>query len=506
MASSLLFGFCVLSLTLAASGLHSSDQPLMFASLGDSVTLPCGVPSITSRSSVSWTWPETVTEVVKAGQVTELYVPRFNLLQDYSLQIHHVELNDAQLYSCESGGLSSRVSLHVLQIDKENTPSADMLELHCYLNTHKGHVSCNNRGINTTWITEDNKPLNGGRFTFEYVSECFSKLIIHKKLTDHYRKWRCQLNQNQTVKARASYTTTVKGTEHHPEQVSNRIYSLCVQSVTSFVFTLDGQEEVFAVVSESVSLTCGNTSSLSVGSRVEWGMSSHTLVGDRSPDKKQIEASHINKDFSLDISRVNPLHAGGYQCSESAGHQVLNKIKLHTLDVTSESSSGGGNLTLTCVLTCSEECEKDFNLAWSGSGPNCTQSTLMHINNTLMKSLLVTSLSMVSDELICSVHREGELMASKRWFTVNTLQTPAWLAFPLGLLLVFMSAGGLYMYIKRKHNKDAGTGNERSSIGMTHIYEGIEDHSYAEQHQQRNTNIEAATTTDSFYDLLQAVN
>lgn len=87
----------------------------MFAALGESVILPCGLPSNIPCSAVSWKRPETVTEVVKAGVVTEMFIHRFGLLQDCSLKIHHLELNDAQLYSCESGRLSSEVSLNILQ-------------------------------------------------------------------------------------------------------------------------------------------------------------------------------------------------------------------------------------------------------------------------------------------------------------------------------------------------------------------------------------------------------
>ncbi|XP_074539359.1 uncharacterized protein LOC141800594 [Halichoeres trimaculatus] len=475
MASSPLLRFCLFSLTFSAARLQSTGYSPMFASLGESVTLPCGVPSITSCSSVSWNRPETLTKVVKEGLVTEEFAPRFSLLQDCSLKINHLELRDAHPYSCESGGLTSGVSLSILTITEEKT--SDELELHCSLNTYIGYIACINRGMNTTWVTEDNKPLNGSRFTSEYVSECFTKLTIHKKLTDHRRKWKCQMSLNDTVKSSITYTTEIK----------------------------DGLEEVFAAVGESVSLSCGDTSPLGVGSRVEWKMGSQPLIGDVPRDQQQTEAFHVNEDFSLGINKVSPLHAGDYQCSESVSQKVLNKIRLHTLNVTSESSPGGGNLTLTCELTCSKECEKDFSLTWSGSGPNSMQRSLIYNNNTLMKSLKVSSLSMAPGGLICSVYREGELMASKRCCTVNTLQTPvwlAWLALPLGLLLLFMSAGGLFVYFKRKRNKDAG--NELLNIGMTHIYEGVENDSHEEQHQQRKPGRESATT-DSFYDLLQAV-
>ena len=158
--------------------------------------------------------------------------------------------------------------------------------------------------------------------------------------------------------------------------------------------------------------------------------------------------------------------------------------------VTSERGPGGDNLTLTCVLTCSKDCSKDFNLTWSEGGQASWQSGLLRENNTLMKRIFVPVLSTASDELTCTVRREGAVVASKKWHTVSrkyascycclfswikpehkhtcfwfrmtkvlistALQTPAWLALPLGLLIC-IAAGGLWVYMKRKHNKDAGT-------------------------------------------------
>lgn len=46
----------------------------------------------------------------------------------------------------------------------------------------------------------------------------------------------------------------------------------------------------------------------------------------------------------------------------------------------------------------------------------------------------------------------------------TALQTPAWLALPLGLLLVLLGVGGLFMCFRRKHNKDAGN---QSGQGIT---------------------------------------
>ncbi|XP_074510067.1 uncharacterized protein LOC141779222 [Sebastes fasciatus] len=471
MVSFLSLGLCLLSLTETAAGLQSFDHLVMFAILGDDITLPCGVPSIKSCSSVNWNMAGKFQSVVRAGRVT---APRLGLLKDCSLQINHLVLDDARLYSCDSGVLNSSVSLQILEVAENLTPVDGKIELHCFLNMYKGLVTpCDNKGIHIKWSAEDNTPLNGNRFSFKNASECFSKLFITKKLTDHHRKWKCQLTQNDTVKATISYTTTVK----------------------------DGLEEVFAAVDESVSLSCGNTSSLAVGGRVKWAVGERTLTDDISLYKGQTEEFHVNKDSSLVISKVSDLHAGDYQCSESTDQQkMFNKVRLHTLDVTSERGPGGDNLTLTCVLTCTKECGKEFNLTWSEGSQNSWQSGLMNHNNTLIKRLFLPVLS--SDELTCFVHREGDVMASKKWRAVNPLQTPAWVALPLALLIC-VTAGGLYMYVKRKHNKDAG--NEQPSIGMNHIYEVVEDANDEEQHQQRQTKRGAVATTDSFYDLLQAI-
>ncbi|KAG7475841.1 hypothetical protein JOB18_038400 [Solea senegalensis] len=388
----------------------AAGQLVIFTSPSDSVTLPCGIPSVSPCSSVHWTMSGefgSVTEVVKAGAVTA--ANRLDLLQDCSLRMNRPELNDARLYSCRSGTLESRVSLRILELTESPTPEEGTVELQCFLNTYKGHVPCNNTGIHINWSTEDNTPINGDRFHIKNPSECFSKLIIKKKVTDHHRKWRCQVTEKDVLKATISHTTTIT----------------------------DGVEEVFAAVG-------------------------------RAP------------------------------CSDTTDQRkVLNQVRLHTLDVTSQCEMGEDILTLTCVLTCKVKCEKYLNLTWSGRHHDSWTSSLMTDNSTLTNKLTLSGCAMSLDEITCSVQREGAVMASKKLHSVNSLQTPAWLALPLGLLLC-AAAGGFY--IKRRSNKDEA--NERSSIGMTHVYEVVGDVNNEEQQPRR----EAVTTTDSFYDLLQAVN
>ncbi|XP_029958654.1 uncharacterized protein LOC115396775 isoform X2 [Salarias fasciatus] len=410
-------------------------------------------------------------EVVKAGAVTKT-VHRHKLMRNCSLQIAGLLLSDAQLYTCDSGKINSSVSLKILQVTEKADPATGTIELHCFLSSYKGYEACDNStGVHIRWSSEDGSPLNGDRFRFDYPSHCFSKLIIAKKPTDHRRKWKCHLTHDHVLTV-TSYTTTVK----------------------------DGLEEVVAAVGQSVSLSC-NTSSLDVEVSVEWTVCENPLTDRNSPDCGQIRTSHEMKDSSLVISKLKAVHAGQYQCSESGGqHRALDRIRLHTLDVVAASGPGGDNLTLMCVLTCATQCEKDFNLTWSKRNHRGQQSELIAVNNTLVRTLFLP-VGSVGDEMMCSAYREGALMASKEWQEVNSLQTPAWLALPVGLLIC-AAAGGIYICMKRRRKKAAA--KDSPSIGMTHVYDVIQDND--EEQQQSRQRQEAGQATDDFYHLLQPVN
>ncbi|GLD63552.1 casein kinase II subunit beta-like protein [Lates japonicus] len=141
MISFLLLGLCLLSLTWATAGVLSSDHLVVFALPRDSITLPCGIPSIRSCSSINWTMAGhfgTVTEVVKAGKVTAPSFDRLSLLSDCSLKIYHPALDDARLYSCDSGSLKSGVLLLIPEIAENPTPQEGRIELQCFLNNYKG--------------------------------------------------------------------------------------------------------------------------------------------------------------------------------------------------------------------------------------------------------------------------------------------------------------------------------------------------------------------------------
>lgn len=56
-----------------------------------------------------------VSAVASAGSVMAPYRLRFALLQDCSLMINHLILNDARTYWCHSHGINSSVSLHIVE-------------------------------------------------------------------------------------------------------------------------------------------------------------------------------------------------------------------------------------------------------------------------------------------------------------------------------------------------------------------------------------------------------
>ncbi|XP_076016744.1 uncharacterized protein LOC143008745 isoform X3 [Genypterus blacodes] len=432
MISYYLLNLCLFSLTQATFGLQlSADHLVMFASLGDSITLPCVIPSC---SSIDWNM------IGQHGLVTRVVVAgRLSLVKHCSLHINHLEIDDARDYTCHSGTFNSSVSVQILEISQTSTEKAK-IELHCSLNTFVGLVpTCPHSGINIEWLTEAETHINGSRFHIKEVSKCFSVMTINLKPTDHQRKWKCQLTQRDSVKASTTTTTTIE----------------------------DGIQEVFAAVG-------------------------------------QTEPFHVNKDFLLVISKVSAMHSGNYQCSFPTDDQkVTNKIRLHTVDITSESNPEGDNLTLTCMLTCAAtQCEPDFNLTWSGNIQHSWRSKVTHVNNTLISKLFLPDPQKSLDQFSCSVSREEVIMATKKWQTVNKLQTATWSILPLGLLLCAVT-GGICVYIKRKHNKDAEN-KQAASVGMTNIYETVEDVNNEEIHQQSQR--QRSTTSDSFYDLLQAVN
>lgn len=224
--------FLIFSLTHTAVGLQSSDHLMMAATIGDDVVLPCRIPDIKSCSSVSWTKAGDLTsQVVSAGRVMPPNNHKLSLRWDCSLRVSQVTYDDARTYICSNGVQNANVSLYIVALNIVNASKEGTVELHCSLNTYRGYSPCKNRNIHIEWSWEDNTPLKGHRFISENPSECFSKLLIHLKPTDHQRKWKCRLFQNSTLKAAISKTTTIQGTKLYFTQSKYSSLTRCIESV-----------------------------------------------------------------------------------------------------------------------------------------------------------------------------------------------------------------------------------------------------------------------------------
>lgn len=430
--------------TLTETALCTSD--VMVATLGGSVTLPCAASNGPHCSSVTWTRINSDLPLVSAGQER---APNIKLLRNCSLQISNIHDTNVTTYKCGDGKNISSVDLRILDITEKNDTAEGQIELHCFLNSNLGLMpepECNMTGLLVNWVMAENNTAirkNSSRFNFERSTNCFLKLYIRpKKKTDHHRKWRCQVSQNGSAKATASYITTVK----------------------------NGLEEVFAAVGESLSLSCASTSSLSL------------------TEKGQTTSTTYSPPASF-ISYVSPVAVGDYY------HCINNKkssnIRLHRFQIISELEPGGKNLTLSCVLTCANGmCDEDFDLTWSED--HRMYSNLSRVKGSLIIKLSIPLIQLGSAEAVCFVLREGFQVASKRWRQNNSVPSVAWIMVPI-LLLCVAAVGVFWVCRKRKHNEDPET------IGMTSVYEEVKD--YEPPHKR-----EAVTSNDSFYDLLQAVN
>lgn len=430
--------------TATETVLHSSGQ-FLFVTPGDNVTLPCAGSS--RCSSVNWTKTyytgNLPSALVSFGRVTTPD-PNITLLRDCSLQLRSIDIDDATTYVCDNGIHKTTTNLRILCITELVT--AHQIELQCFVNDYIGLAKdCNKSGLQVRWLAEDHTVIKQGlkRFQLKEESHCFLKLFIFKKRTDHQRKWTCEVSVNGSAKATVSHTTTVA----------------------------DGIEEVFAAVGESLSLACTNTSSLG-------------LTG-----KGQTGTSITFTDSAAIIRKVSPLYAKEYDCIDKEKGEAY-KIRLHTLDITSELDPSGEKVTLTCVLTCANStCDEDFSLTWSQEEMN---SSVVNVSGSLISNL---SLPLGPGERVCSVLREGVRVATKKWHRDDSLPGLVWIAIPLALL--FVAAAGLFcVYKKRKHNEDAE--QLQDHIRMSHVYEDVTE--CEPQHKR-----EAITSNDSFYDLLQAV-
>ncbi|XP_034765504.2 uncharacterized protein LOC117433889 [Acipenser ruthenus] len=195
---------------------------LRYSSLGETVTLPCMRFQEYENSFIYWIFSqrsETASELALGEKITVKQperAARLEVLPDSSLRIHHLHTEDAGQYECQQHvnrnyhTRGTPVVLTLLTITAD--PGRDLkrgtaLALQCTL-------VCNGvapDNVELTWVDDEGTALQGDRFKIT-PSRTHSTLSLELHISDHNRRWRCNLTEGGEVKASYSYTTTLTDT------------------------------------------------------------------------------------------------------------------------------------------------------------------------------------------------------------------------------------------------------------------------------------------------------
>ncbi|KAI1886087.1 hypothetical protein AGOR_G00210410 [Albula goreensis] len=459
---------CVGVLLLIGLRCQSCAGSKVYSSPGASVALPCGTRVHGPCSKISWKYKEKFfffRDLVESGKVIDMKMGRLRMGADCSLHISDVSFMDGGQYMCNDGATSANTTLQLLNITV--TPNTGLnagaqASLSCFLSEASGSAVCNHTGIYLSWMGETGNELQGNRYSISHPTLCFSKLEVKLKRTDHNRQWKCQLTEGKEVKTAYSYITKLK----------------------------DGADEVFAVVGESVTLLCSDSTSPGVGESLRWSWQKKELItanqgGDVtvSDNGKKTEFK-INPDSSLAIKAVTAAHSGYYECSlfnDSGLISIRRRILLHTLHETTDLPSAPPedvNFTLTCSLTCAAACDEDINLTWShSSGEQQQGGAVVKINNTLISQLLVPK-SQASRTSTCVVLREGAEIANLKSPVQGVDYTVPVIIICMTALLLFVIAAGIFLW----RSRETFTGSPCTNVRMVNnapLYEECGEPAYS---------------------------
>ncbi|KAK1151737.1 hypothetical protein AOXY_G32046, partial [Acipenser oxyrinchus oxyrinchus] len=203
-----------------------------YASLGETVTLPCAGFQEYENSFIYWIFSqrsETFFELALDGKITVKQperAARLEVLPDSSLRIHHLHTEDAGQYECQqyvNGRLykgGTPVVLTLLTSKFTADPGRDLkrgtaLALQCTLVCNGGIADCSSApdNVKLTWVDDEGTALQGDRFKITPY-RTHSTLSLELQKSDHNRRWRCNLTEEGEVKASYSYTTTLTGIIH----------------------------------------------------------------------------------------------------------------------------------------------------------------------------------------------------------------------------------------------------------------------------------------------------
>ncbi|XP_069054108.1 uncharacterized protein [Lepisosteus oculatus] len=390
--------------------LGSAQGQQLFSSEGGNVSLPCD--GVSSCDSVSWKYnsrsgPET--QLIENGQVVTTQTDRagrLTVLSDCSLHIHNLKSDDAGQYTC---GLHSTrrktVSLSLLSVDP--SPTGVILSLYCRLYPDVDSAECN-KNLRLTWVDEQGAELKDQRFRIGGASPCESVLTVKLRDSDRDQAWRCDLREEDELKASVQY------------RLSERP-------------TVWGLREVFAPEGGSLHLPCLLTADLEEGQKLVWTFQRFktsrsetlfTLANGGPPLRGQIDDRvQMAQNTSLLISQVQTQDSGVYKCSRYRDTRLLQEhqsVALNTLSVSADHTGEvqpGSTITLTCSLTCGLGCGHT-ELSWRDSTGVALQGSASERAAQTVRARIVRQ-PQGPERILCIAIGDGAEITSVQEWTID---------------------------------------------------------------------------------------
>ncbi|XP_067305961.1 obscurin-like [Pseudorasbora parva] len=214
-----------LMLGFHTSGIIGANKTDVFSTSGENVRLPCN-NALSDCTSTTWNYNRDSSQTVELinGGIKKNDTERRERLSvgsDCSLNIKNATQEDYGLYTCrqyvngQQQGNYAPVYLHFLHVSVSSSSSQSEIRsgrsvtLSCQLYSY---FPCDtlvlSEGIQLMWVNQANVNLmTDSRYQILFSStHCTSTLTTTLLNEDHNREWRCQLTQNNQLKASATIT------------------------------------------------------------------------------------------------------------------------------------------------------------------------------------------------------------------------------------------------------------------------------------------------------------
>ncbi|KAJ8341551.1 hypothetical protein SKAU_G00338420 [Synaphobranchus kaupii] len=217
-----LLSWLLLNILLLVTGVSGEDLTV-YSSVGDAANLPCNHNHrYLDCSSIMWgsSNPElrTTIELVTDGKVRDKNQEKSGKLRmesNCSLHINNFTTADVGEYYCrlykkeENMDFTDAIIYLSLLSISASSPVTELkigstVTLRCELHSHR---PCG-KSISVTWVSETGAPLQGDRYNVSGF-KCSSTLTLTLQRSD--RNLKCQLSEEQMLKASRSYTITFSG-------------------------------------------------------------------------------------------------------------------------------------------------------------------------------------------------------------------------------------------------------------------------------------------------------